>query len=80
MNTEERVKQIIAVQLGVDETEVTPGAKLMDDLGADSLDIVELTMQVEEEWDIVLSDDDVEKLVGAGTVKDVFDYVAAKVK
>ena len=80
MNAEDRVKQIIAVQLGVNESEVTLDSKLMDDLGADSLDIVELTMQVEEEWDIEIPDDDVEKLVDAGTVKDVLDYVAAKVK
>ena len=77
MNTEERVKQIIADQLMVDETEITPGANLQDDLGADSLDVVELVMAFEEEFDLEISDEDAER---CKTVKDVLDYIASKVK
>jgi acyl carrier protein len=58
---EERVKQIVAEQLGVDEGQVTNEAAFMDDLGADSLDTVELVMALEEEFDIEISDEDAEK-------------------
>jgi acyl carrier protein len=68
----ERVKQIVAEQLGVDEDQVTPEASFMDDLGADSLDTVELVMALEEEFDIEISDEDAEKIQ---TVQDAIDYI-----
>ena len=77
MSVEDRVKAIIAEQLLMDEEEVTPGANLCDDLGADSLDCVELVMQIEEAFDLEIPDEDVENVK---TVKDVLDYVATKVK
>lgn len=70
---EERVKQIVAEQLGVDEEQVTPEASFMDDLGADSLDTVELVMALEEEFDVEISDEDAEKIQ---TVKDAIDYIS----
>ena len=69
---EERVKQIIVEQLGVDEAEVTPNASFVDDLGADSLDTVELVMAVEEAFDIEIPDEQAEKI---RTVKDAIDYI-----
>lgn len=69
---EERVKQIVAEQLGVDEDQVTSGAAFMDDLGADSLDTVELVMALEEEFDIEISDEDAEKIQ---KVQDAVDYI-----
>lgn len=71
-STDERVKQIVAEQLGVDEAQVTPEASFMDDLGADSLDTVELVMALEEEFDIEISDEDAEKIQ---TVKDAVAYI-----
>ncbi len=68
----ERVKRIIVEQLGVSEEEVTPEASFIEDLGADSLDIVELVMALEEEYDIEISDEDAEKIQ---TVNDVISYV-----
>ncbi len=68
----EKVKNIIVEQLGVSETAVTPEASFIDDLGADSLDIVELVMALEEEFDIEIPDTDAEKVV---TVEDVVDYI-----
>ncbi|WP_225073469.1 acyl carrier protein [Desulfuromonas sp. CSMB_57] len=70
---EEKVKQIIAEQLGVDEEQVTGDASFMDDLGADSLDTVELVMALEEEFDIEISDEDAEKIQ---TVQDAIDYIS----
>lgn len=70
---EERVKAIVAEQLGVDEDQVTAEASFMDDLGADSLDTVELVMALEEEFDIEISDEDAEKIQ---TVKDATSYVS----
>ncbi len=70
---EEKVKQIIAEQLGVEEDQVTGDAAFMDDLGADSLDTVELVMALEEEFDIEISDEDAEKIV---TVQDAINYIA----
>ncbi|WP_020675836.1 acyl carrier protein [Geopsychrobacter electrodiphilus] len=70
---EERVKQIVAEQLGVDEDQVTNGASFMDDLGADSLDTVELVMALEEEFDIEISDEDAEKIQ---KVQDAVDYIS----
>ncbi|HXB21972.1 MAG TPA: acyl carrier protein [Candidatus Solibacter sp.] len=69
---EEKVKQIIVEQLGVDEGEVTPTASFVDDLGADSLDTVELVMAFEEAFDIEIPDEEAEKI---RTVKDAIDYI-----
>jgi acyl carrier protein len=74
---EEKLKQIIVEQLGVDEAEVTPSASFVDDLGADSLDIVELVMAFEEAFEIEIPDEDAEKIK---TVKDAADYIAAHAK
>ena len=68
----EKVKAIIVEQLGVADTAVTMEASFIDDLGADSLDIVELVMAIEEEFDIEIPDSDAEKVV---TVGDVVDYI-----
>ena len=69
---EEKVKSIIVEQLGVDEGEVTPNASFVDDLGADSLDTVELVMAFEEAFDIEIPDEDAEKI---RTVKDAIEYI-----
>ena len=69
---EERVKQIIVEQLGVDEAEVTPNASFVDDLGADSLDTVELVMAFEEAFEIEIPDEDAEKI---RTVPDAITYI-----
>lgn len=76
-NVEDKVKQIIVEQLGVDEGEVTPNASFVDDLGADSLDTVELVMAFEEAFDIEIPDEDAEKIK---TVKDAIDYIGANAK
>jgi acyl carrier protein len=68
----ERIKQIVAEQLGVEEDQVTTSASFMDDLGADSLDTVELVMALEEEFDIEISDEDAEKIQ---TVQNAIDYI-----
>ncbi len=68
----EKVKQIISEQLGVEEDEITPTASFVDDLGADSLDTVELVMAIEEAFDIEIPDNDAEKM---RTVQDLIDYV-----
>jgi acyl carrier protein len=68
----EKVKQIIAEQLGVDESEVTPSASFVDDLGADSLDQVELVMALEEAFDVEIPDEEAEKI---RTVQDAVDYI-----
>jgi acyl carrier protein len=70
---EERVKKIVAEQLGVKEEEVTNDASFVDDLGADSLDTVELVMALEEEFGIEIPDEDAEKIT---TVKDATNYIA----
>ena len=69
----DRIKQIVAEQLGVDENQVTTEASFMDDLGADSLDTVELVMALEEEFDVEISDEDAEKIQ---TVKNAIDYIS----
>jgi len=74
---EEKVKQIIAEQLGVDESEVTPTASFVDDLGADSLDTVELVMAFEEGFEIEIPDEDAEKIQ---TVQNAITYVKANAK
>jgi acyl carrier protein len=72
-----KVKQIISEQLGVDEDEVTTTASFVDDLGADSLDQVELVMDLEEKFEIEIPDDDAEKL---RTVQDAIDYIEKHAK
>jgi acyl carrier protein len=69
---EERVKAIIVEQLGVEENDVIPAAKFIEDLGADSLDTVELVMAFEEEFDIEIPDEDAEKIT---TVGDAIQYI-----
>ena len=72
---EEKVKEIISKQLGVDQSEVTPDASFVEDLGADSLDTVELVMAFEEAFNIEIPDEDAEKIT---KVKDAFDYITKK--
>ena len=74
---EEKVKQIIVEQLQVYEAEVTPGASFQEDLGADSLDVVELVMQFEEAFDIEIPDEEAEKIK---TVKDATEYIEKHAK
>ncbi|HXN06995.1 MAG TPA: acyl carrier protein [Nitrospiria bacterium] len=76
MAVEERVKKIIAEQLGVEEEDVTPEAAFVEDLGADSLDTVELVMAFEEEFGIEIPDDDAEKIL---TVQNAYDYIKEKI-
>jgi acyl carrier protein len=76
-SVEERVKQIIVEQLGVDEAEVTPTASFVDDLGADSLDTVELVMAFEEAFEIEIPDEDAEKI---RTVQDAVTYIEQHAK
>lgn len=75
MKNEAKLKKIIVDLLAVDETEITPGSKIQEDLGADSLDVVELVMEVEEAFDLEIPDECCEKFV---TVKDVLDYIDTK--
>ena len=72
-----RVEAIIVEQLGVTPEEVVPEASFIDDLGADSLDIVELVMAMEEEFDIEIPDDDAERIQ---TIEDVISYVKEKIE
>jgi acyl carrier protein len=74
---EEKVKHIIVEQLGVDEDEVKPDASFVDDLGADSLDVVELVMALEEEFGLEISDEDAEKL---STVRQAIEYIQSHAK
>jgi acyl carrier protein len=76
MSVEDKVKNIIVEQLGVDMEAVTPEASFIDDLGADSLDIVELVMTMEEEFDLEIPDEDAEKIK---SVNDVINYIKTKV-
>ncbi len=77
MAVDKRVKEIVAEQLGRDVNEVTDGASFIDDLGADSLDIVELVMAMEDEFGIEIPDEEAEKIK---TVKDVVEYIKAHAK
>ncbi|MCZ6625448.1 MAG: acyl carrier protein [Deltaproteobacteria bacterium] len=74
-SVEARVKEIVCEQLGVSESEVTPEASFIEDLGADSLDIVELVMALEEEYEIEISDEDAEKIK---TVQDITSYIGSR--
>ena len=76
-SVEERVKEIIVEQLGVEEDDVTPTAKFIEDLGADSLDTVELVMALEEEFDTEIPDEEAEKIT---TVQQAVDYIKAHAK
>ncbi len=76
VDVEEKVKKIIVEQLGVDESEVTPDASFVEDLGADSLDTVELIMVLEEEFGIEIPDEDAEKIVH---VKDAVQYIKDRI-
>ena len=72
MSTLDKVKEVIIDKLGVEEDKIVPKASFVDDLGADSLDTVELIMQLEEEFGIEIPDEDAEKMT---TVKSVVDYI-----
>ena len=72
MSVEEKLIDIIAEQLSVDKDKVVPGASFVDDLGADSLDLVELIMAMEEEFDLSISDEDAEKIA---TVQNAIDFI-----
>jgi acyl carrier protein len=74
---ETRVKKIVVEQLGVKEEEVTRDASFVDDLGADSLDTVELVMALEEEFDTEIPDEDSEKI---GTIQDALDYIKKRLE
>jgi acyl carrier protein len=71
-----RLKEIIAEQLGISDEEIVPEASFVDDLGADSLDLVELIMALEEEFDMEISDEDAEKIQ---TVQDAINYISENV-
>jgi len=73
-SVDERVKKIVVEQLGVGEDQVTPEASFVDDLGADSLDTVELVMALEEEFDTEIPDEEAEKIT---TVQQAIDYIQA---
>ncbi len=72
----ERIKSVIVEQLGVDEELVTPNASFVDDLGADSLDVVDLIMGIEEEFDIEIADEDAETI---STVADAVNYIKERI-
>ncbi len=74
-HVERKVREIVAEQLGISEDEITRDSSFMNDLGADSLDIVELLMALEEEFSVEIPDEDAEKM---STVGDVFEYIDAK--
>lgn len=74
---EERVKKIVVEQLGVKEDEVTNDASFVDDLGADSLDTVELVMALEEEFEIEIQDEEAEKIT---TIQQAIDYIQSQIK
>jgi acyl carrier protein len=77
MNVADKIKEAIIDKLGVEESQITPEASFIDDLGADSLDTVELIMALEEEFDLEIPDEDAE---GLTTVKAVIDYIEDKTK
>lgn len=73
--TDEKVKEIVAEELGAEESEVIPTARFVEDLGADSLDVVELVMRFEEEFEIEIPDEDAEKIT---TVGEAINYIDGK--
>jgi acyl carrier protein len=74
-SVDERVKEIIAEQLGLEKDDIQPEASFIDDLGADSLDIVEMIMTIEDEFDVEISDEDAEKII---SVQDAINYISDK--
>jgi acyl carrier protein len=72
-----RIVEIIATQLGIDQADVTPEANVVDDLGADSLDVVELVMALEEEFNLEIPDEEAEKIKN---VQDIFTYLESALK
>ncbi len=74
---ERRITEIVAEQLGLESKEITAASSLIEDLGADSLDIVELIMAFEEEFDLDIPDEDAEKIA---TVKDAVEYIRKKIQ
>ena len=76
MNLEERIKNLVITNLGIDASKVTNDSSFIEDLGADSLDTVELVMAFEEEFDIEIADEDAQKML---TIADVIDYLKDKV-
>ena len=77
MSVEKKIKEIIANQLDLDEKEITPESAFIDDLGADSLDVVEMVMAMEEAFDLEIPDEDVENIT---IVQDVIDYIKQRTK
>lgn len=77
MSVEKKILHIIAEQLGINEDEIDKDASLIDDMGADSLDIVELVMAMEEEFEMEIPDEDAEKI---STVQDIIEYVNRRLK
>ncbi len=75
MSIEQKIKEIVAEQLSVDEADVVPEASFVDDLGADSLDLVELIMAMEEEFDLKIEDEEAETIK---TVQNAIDFIKAK--
>ena len=73
VETKNRIVEIVANQLGIEEEDVTAEASVIDDLGADSLDVVELVMALEEEFDLEIPDEEAEKITN---VQNIFDYMA----
>ncbi|MDH3555827.1 MAG: acyl carrier protein [Deltaproteobacteria bacterium] len=73
MEIKNRIVEIIANQLGIEEEDITAAASVIDDLGADSLDVVELVMALEEEFDLEIPDEEAEKITN---VQNIFDYMA----
>lgn len=73
----DRIKTIIVDQLGIDENKITPEASFIDDLGADSLDMVELIMAIEEEFEIEVPEEEAENIT---TVSDAINYISSKIK
>tara|TARA_Y100000814_G_scaffold282563_1_gene247753 strand:+ start:325 stop:558 length:234 start_codon:yes stop_codon:yes gene_type:complete len=75
-DTLDKIKEIVIDKLGVDEAKVTPEAKFIDDLGADSLDTVELIMQFEDDFNIEIPDEDAEKILSVGQAQ---EYISSKI-
>lgn len=73
----ERVRELLAEQLGMNVADIKPESRIIDDIGADSLDIVEMLMTVEQEWGLIIDDEDMLKFT---TVQSVADYIAEKTK
>jgi len=77
VDMKKRIVEIIATQLGIDQADITPQANVVDDLGADSLDVVELIMALEEEFNLEIPDEEAEKIKN---VQDIFSYLESALK